>query len=281
MAATTRDNTHENAPESPPTERRAASVMEKLRGPEELDVNAPSTEVDFLILALAFTGIVFPLLACLISYPDNWHLRQRPAEISWATLPDLAVGLLSHLGMAPLYPFLACSMTAAWWILQHGARGPRRGLVRAGAYSGVLLAAEYSCLFAIAVTHPRTLGESLSRILMFHGSVVAFTVALVGICYAIKLGFRYVPFLAAIVAILLIPLLPLLLVFITPVCATTWCLIAYVVLSVEVWRWSRPRAGGARNRLSLAQLLGIVGWFAAHCAAWRLAVQLVLSENGP
>ena len=56
-------------------------------------------------------------------------------------------------------------------------------------------------------------------------------------------------------------------------CSTPWALAAYVATSFQLIRGSETRF-----RFSLAQLLGFVSWFAAHCSAWRLSYVLMLEE---
>ncbi len=56
--------------------------------------------------------------------------------------------------------------------------------------------------------------------------------------------------------------------------STAWALAAYAFVSIRLIRAAPP----PRFRFSLAQLLAVTTWFAAHCAAWRCAMLLSLHE---
>jgi len=242
----------------------------------DLTASIPTFADEWTRVAFVSAGVVLPAFCCLVTYPDNWYgIRAVPALTSWQAMPVLASALLSHKGMLPLYPFLACSMIALWATVLGAERHGHRWYLRAGVYCGVVVAAEYWLLFITALAaEPGPLNSFLVKVLIVCCGTSITTVLVAGVGVLIRIGSKRLPFLTAIVTFLLIPLLPPLVMFVLPFCATTLCLAAYSIVAVRLWRWRRECADG--GHFSLAQLLAVVGWFAAHCAAWRLAVQIVL-----
>jgi len=245
-----------------------------------------------------FAGVFLPVICCLLSFP-NIFARATPNLLSpgWQSLPELASRLMSHAGMAPLYPFLLHSMVAFWLVTLRAKAHRGRVVVRTGIYAGVILAFEYWVLFVAAVSECRSPAVLVKNAFLFAAGIGVVTSILAGLRWGVsRLGENFLPWIifiigagcmVATVAGAIWPQQTLALVALLIVgpfigalfCATTWCLMAYSVAAVRLWRWRRESTDG--KHFSLAQLLVVVGWFAAHCAAWRLAVQLVLSGSTP
>jgi len=242
---------------------------------------------------ITLAGVALPALCCLLSFPSNWFDKPVVTRVTWENHADLAVALMSHVGMAPLYPFLIYSMIGLEYVAVSGRRELRRSGMRFGVYSGVILSAEYWGLFIAALVRAASLAEIVLWGIVVLLTVTTITLVLTGVIKALCAawrGFRGIAlvtisvgsalcFAGALAATESFALAVLLLAAIPLFCATTWCLIAYTIVAVRLWRWRRQEADG--GHFSLAQLLAVVGWFAAHCAAWRLAVQMVLSGNAP
>ena len=184
--------------------------------------------------------------------------------------------------LTPLYPFLLYSMISMVLLFVDPARFRKNALVRFGIFSGVLLAAEYWLVFHVAMGGSfiilPALASSLAAIILGgvlwpilyvlgsssvkHGGWIIATIALFLLASALVLA-------SAIVAGsgTLLPTVVL--------CwsSTPWALVSYVATSYFLMR-----RGAAKFRFSLAQLLGFVTWFAAHCGAWRLSFILMLDE---
>ena len=211
-------------------------------------------------LATLFAGVVLPLICFAISYPDrpDWQSGQPTA---YAQL------LLAHKESAPLYPFLLYCMTSMVLLFANPARFRENAWVRFGIFSGVLVAAEYWVLFQVAFGISmiwQVLGSALAAFLpwgtwQFSGLLFRERrVWILGGASVFLLAFA-----AVFPPVIIIPLW----------CSTPWALAAYVATSFRLIRGSETRF-----RFSLAQLLGFVSWFAAHCSAWRLSYVLMLQE---
>ena len=209
-------------------------------------------------------GVVLPLICFAISFPErpDW---QSGSSSAYAQL------LLARSESLPLYPFLLYSMTSMVLLFANPARFRENGWVRFGIFSGVLVAAEYWLIFQVA----------------FNASIV-WQVVLSALAVVLPWGlWRIVGWLGrkypqgivgAVLVLLGLLTLPLLLVpgipiFVCLWCSTPWALAAYAAASCHLLRGSKTPL-----RVSLAQRLGAVSWFAAHCGAWRLAFLWMLEE---
>jgi hypothetical protein len=139
--------------------------------------------------------------------------------------------------------------------------------VRFGIFSGVLLAAEFWLVFQAAMGVPILLQVVLSSLAAllpwglwrflglfrkYREGIVVGIIILLGIALAAN---------------------PVIALLFFAWCSTPWALASYLCVSFRLIRGS-----DARLRFSLAQLLGSVSWFAAHCGAWRLSFILMLEE---
>ena len=209
-------------------------------------------------------GVVLPVICFAISFPErpDWQSGNSSA---YAQL------LLSHWESLPLYPFLLYSMVSMVLLFANPARFRENAWVRFGIFSGVLVAAEYWLIFQVALN-----GPDLEQVAL---SVLAVVLPW-GLLWILKLLARRYPqpvvggalVLLGLVAIpfLFVPGIPI---FVCLWCSTPWALAAYVATSFHLLRGSKTPL-----RFSLAQLLGAVSWFAAHCGAWRLAFLWMLEE---
>ncbi len=215
-------------------------------------------------LATLFAGVVLPLICFAISYPirPEWQSGQPTA---YAQL------LLAHKESAPLYPFLLYCMTSMVLLFAAPARFRENAWVRFGIFSGVLVAAEYWLLFQVSLGTPNI-------------PVVAFVSAIAAILpwgtwqFSGLLFGEHRPWILGGAIVLLLFLAGVTEAFPGVIvsflcCSTPWALAAYVATSFRLIRGSETRF-----RFSLAQLLGFVSWFAAHCSAWRLSYVLMLQE---
>ncbi len=173
----------------------------------------------------------------------------------------------------PLYPFLLFSMISMVLLFANPARFRENALVRFGIYSGVLLAAEYWLVFQAAI------GGSSMVLPAILSAITAFI--LWGVWKFLRFLFLMNPgwtvggtFALLLVSVMVgswivIPIAILACLW----CATPWALASYLMVSFRL-------TGGreARFRFSLAQLLGFVSWFAAHCGAWRVSFTWMLEE---
>jgi len=208
-----------------------------------------------------FGGVVLPVICFAISFPD------RPDWQS-GNLDAYAQLLLSHTASIPLYPFLLYSMSSMVLLSANPARFQENAFVRLGVFSGVLVAAEYWLVFQFAMSGPFIAQVILSALAAFlpwgiwrifrllHGKYREW---MIGIAIIVLFLLAAASFPVAVFACLW--------------CSTPWALAAYFITSFYLICGST-----AKLRFSLAQLLGFVSWFAAHCGAWRLSFLWMLEE---
>ena len=204
-----------------------------------------------------FAGVILPFICFAISFPGrpDWQSGQPSA---YAQL------LLSHKASVPLYPFLLYSMICMVLLFANPARFLGNALVRFGIFSGVLVATEYWLIFQVAMDGSSVIGQVVLSLLAaflpwgiwrlfgkYHEWIVWGTITLL---------FLSVPVFPVVIGACLW-------------CSTPWALASYSVVSFTLIRRSE---GGLR--FSLAQLLGSVTWFAAHCSAWRASFIWMLEE---
>jgi hypothetical protein len=157
-----------------------------------------------------------------------------------------------------------------------GRRLCRLRLVRLGLYAGVVLAAQYALVLAIALG-----GEAWLTCLIYLATGVGSTLLVYAVRKAIEnVGRRFVKVILIIVAVLValatatlltspnlrsIPLLPILgSLFVGPALA----LPAYLYMSIRAWRLADPQA----KRPTMMAFLPPLAWLAAMAVAWRTAL---------
>ena len=209
-----------------------------------------------------FAGVILPLICFAISYPmvPDWQSGRLDA---YARL------LLSHKASVPLYPFLLYCMICMTLLYVKPARFRGNAWVRFGIFSGVIVAAEYWVVFqAAADDQPAVEWAFISAL----AAIVPWGAwKILGLVFG-----RYRKAVTGVVAIALavfciaMPGAPI---FFCLWCSTPWALASYAATSYYLIRGS-----GSGLRFSLAQLLGFVTWFAAHCGAWRLSFLWMLEE---
>ena len=239
-------------------------------------------------MLLIAAGVVIPAACFLIGFP-------APPYWQSGNLGDYAQLLLRRPGCVPLYPFLLYSMVCLTLLVRDTAKWSKTFLVRLGIYTGTLLALEHWVLFAVAFD-----GEVFA--FPFDGDADVLTAMAVGALFlgallmlavlavfAIARHFRRcLPFL--IVGGIAAIALDLLLLRVHGIpsclyiafwcffgclfCSTPWATAAYSIVAFDLLR---PR-GTERFRFSLAQLFAVLTLLAAHCAAWRTAVNWILIE---
>ena len=212
-----------------------------------------------------FGGVILPIICFAISYPErpDWQSGNPDA---YAQL------LLSHTASIPLYPFLLYSMTSMVLLFANPARFRENALVRLGAFTGVLVAAEYWLIFQVAMSGP-SIGQ------MILSALAAFLPWGIWRFFGLLHG-KYRQWIVGIAITLLFVLALVFVSVFVPVailtclwCSTPWAFAAYFITSFCLIRGSK-----AKLRFTLAQLLGFVSWFAAHCGAWRLSFLWMLEE---
>jgi hypothetical protein len=211
-------------------------------------------------------GVALPFICLAISLPDQPDWQSGRAS-------DYAKLLLSHSGLAPIYPFLLYCMACMTMLFIKPDKFREFAWVRFGIYSGVVVAAEYWLLFDIAMSPRPTYWLSLLSVLVVilpwplwsllgflfgkrRGEIV-FALGIVGLmlgCVIAPGGF----------GVIIIGCLA---------CSTPLAFSAYLITSIYLIRHEQDRF-----RFTLAQLLAIVTWFAAHCAAWRMSYTIMLYE---
>ncbi len=208
--------------------------------------------------AQLFAGVVLPAICFAIGFPDRPDWQSGKAS-AYAQL------LLSHKPSASLYPFLLYCMICMLLLFARPARFRANVWVRWGIFSGVLVAAEFWLVFQAAMDGP---GIVWQVILSALAAVLPWGIwKLLGLLFG-----RYCNWIVAGAVVLVAPLvvvIPQILgvaIIICLWCSTPWALASYLVASFRLLRGSE-----ARWRFSLAQLLAVVTWFAAHCGAWRLS----------
>ncbi|MGD0899035.1 MAG: DUF6688 family protein [Thermoguttaceae bacterium] len=208
-------------------------------------------------------GVILPFICFAISYPDS-PVWQSGVPSAYAQL------LLSHKASVPLYPFLLYSMSCMVLLFVEPARFRDNVLVRFGVLSGVLVAAEYWLIFLVAAGGSSIIQAAIVSVL---AAVVPWgTWQLLGA----KLGKGREGIAWGALALLLVSMLAMpVVIFACLWCSTPWALAAYLITSFHLIRGSEARS---RFTFSLAQLLGAVTWFGAHCSAWRVSFTWMLEE---
>ncbi len=220
---------------------------------------------------LVFAGVVLPVVCFLVINLPRFDPHMAPGH---ATL------LMMYPASLALSPFLLYSMISMWLVVFRPGEFDRNNFLRFGVFSGVLTAAEYCAIFHSVFWY---VSETLAFAAAFC-MVSALAVLLpMGILWldirmARKYGLAYISLtLAAIVGILVVLTGETVLLAVLGLCcafSTAWALAAYAFVSIRLIGAAPP----PRFRYSLAQLLAVTTWFAAHCAAWRCAFLLILHE---
>jgi hypothetical protein len=221
---------------------------------------------------LFLAGVVLPVAGFLVV--NVAHPTLRLAE--W---PDYAALLLLYPALVALCPFLLYAMVSMCFVVFWRGRCDTNNFVRFGIFSGVLIAAEYCVLLLVASSDGL---KPLGYVAIFLATAFVVLVPM-GILWldtrlVRKCGVANISFTLALV----IGALGLLtggraffwVVFPCLLCSAPWAIAAYMFVSIRLIWASQP----PRFRFSLAQLLAVTTWFAAHCAAWRCAVLLMLHQ---
>lgn len=204
-----------------------------------------------------FAGVILPFICLTISFPD------RPVWQS-GKVRDYAQLILSHAGSMPLYPFLLFSTISMALLFLYPEKFRENTFVRFGIFSGVLVAAEFWLVFQVAQFDSGPLEVFLSVISGFLPW---------GIWKFLGLFGEYRIWIVVGSLTLLAPFTVPAGIVVCLWCSTPWALASYLSTSLRL-----IRGGNARFSFSLAQLLGFVTWFAAHCSAWRLSYIVMLEE---
>ncbi len=221
--------------------------------------------------ALVFAGIVLPVVCFAITFPDqpDWQSGELQA---YAQL------LLSRMPTLAFYPLLLYSMTSMGLLVFSSQRYQQHLLVRVGIYTGVVLALQYTLLFAAALV-----GSEFIAVLMAQPIVALIYISII---LAIWFGIRtllhhgYV-----LLTVLLIALSGLGIAFAVEqivgliflgalYCATFWALLAYGWVTIVLIR----RQGGLQRQFSLRLLLGLFVWAAVYFGSWRLSILWMLRQ---
>ncbi len=172
-----------------------------------------------------------------------------------------------------LSPFLLYSMISMGLVVFRPGEFDRNNFLRFGIFSGVLTAAEYCAIFHSVLWYDSEALAFAAAICMVSALAVLVPMGILwlDIRIARKYGLAYISLtLAAIVGVLAVLTGETVLLAVLGLCcafATAWALAAYAFVSIRLIAAAPP----PRFRFTLAQLLAVTTWFAAHCAAWRCA----------
>jgi hypothetical protein len=111
----------------------------------------------------------------------------------------------------------------------------------------------------------------MAAILSFFGSVIPWAI-LFGL-YSAAIKDRRAIWLSVAVGAIVLLCIPYV-IMLALLCSTPWAVASYAAMSYLVIRHRREKG----FQFTLAQLLGVVTWFAAYCAAWRVAYLAVLEQ---
>ncbi|MGO8690268.1 MAG: hypothetical protein ACLQLG_11590 [Thermoguttaceae bacterium] len=219
---------------------------------------------------LFFAGVLLPVVSFLLV---NLNL---PGP----RLGGLSGHLLMYPASAALSPLLLYSMISMGLVVFQPGQCGNNNFVRFGIFSGVLIAAEYCAILHSAFWHgPGALAyEAVFLAVSAVGVLVPMGILWLDIRMARKFGLAYISLtLASIVGVLVVLTGETALIAVAVPClgfSTAWAFAAYGFVSIRLIGAAPP----PRFRYSLAQLLAVTTWFAAHCAAWRCAFLWVLHQ---
>jgi hypothetical protein len=215
-----------------------------------------------------FAGVVLPAICFLLAYPE------RPEWQSGAT-GAYAKLYLSREGSLPFYPLLLYNMVSMSLLIGNPRRFVEKAWLRFGVYSGVIVALGYWGLFVLGINEndstPVFATFMMAGILSFFGTAIPWAI-LFGLYAAATKDKRAIWLSVAIAAIAVLCFKYV--IFLSLLCSTPWAVASYATMSYLVIRHRREKG----FQFSLAQLLGVVTWFAGYCAAWRVAYLAVLAE---
>lgn len=235
--------------------------------PAPADAAAFTLSVPAKVLFI-FAGVAVPAICFLISYPE------RPEWQSGAT-GAYAKLYLSHEGSLPFYPLLLYNMVSMSLLVGNPRRFVEKAWVRFGAYSGVIVALGFWGLFVLGINEnsstPYFALFMMAGILSFFGTAIPWAI-LFGLYAAATKDKRAIWFSVTLGVILVLCIQYL--IFIPLLCSTPWAVASYATMSYLIIRHRREKG----FQFSLAQLLGVVTWFAGYCAAWRVAYLAVLEQ---
>jgi hypothetical protein len=209
---------------------------------------------------LLFAGVILPLVCFVFA---RFGFAPGPDWQSGRVI-DYAKLLLGPKASEPLYPFLLYSMVCMTLLFVQPSRFRRYFVVRFGIFTGVLVAVEYY-LAVTACTEGFLIVLSVFAIALPWGA---------GWITNQMVGEEHGKAVANVFSYLLVPLLVLPPVpVICLLCSTPWALAAYLIVAARLVRESDDKW-----RFTLAQLLALATWLAAHLGAWRFSFLVMLEH---
>jgi hypothetical protein len=216
-----------------------------------------------------FTGTILPIICFLIGFPDQ-PVWQSGAISNFPRL------FLSHKGTFPFYPFLLYNMTCMTLMVYKPGRFAGNVWVRCGIYSGVVVGMVYWFVFMLAFSSEiaKDLTEQIIGFIVFSLLGVFFSWIIIKIFHNATNNACVKGLILVTIAICCIPPVLLFVIISLFFCSTSWAVASYITMTVILLRHQEDK----RFRFTLAQLMGMVTWFAGYFAAWRVSYLTVLEE---
>jgi hypothetical protein len=209
-----------------------------------------------------YTGVLLPVTCFLIGFPE------QPDE-QVGTVSEYAQLLLSHRGSLPFYPLLFYNIVSMTLLVYHPHRFAQNACVRFGIYSGVVVAIGFLGIFC--ALWPFSWKNHFWENYLFWAILGTI---LPGCLFYFSSKSEWVKMFAYFFILICVFLFPIS-IAISIAFSTSWAVASYATMSCMILRQQKEH----RFQFTLAELLGVVTWFAIYCATWRVAYLNVLEIN--
>ncbi len=241
---------------------------------------------------LLLAGVVLPI-GCFAASADRYPLAEEWQSGAWhATLSQVPSGRCAW----PFYPLLACAMLCIALLAVRPIRFAPVFAVRFGLYTGILLALQFTCIQAIAMTSPDGPGEAIVACAVGIAAAgapifVGWLISLVPWRRMFDAGRRHVAPAAARSTLLTVVAVGVLLVillaglanvaitalFVALAGAPALTLAAYAWASRVAWTVSH-RSDEEDEAVGHLRWIAPVAWLAMFVGAWRLSMAAAVAE---